>query len=104
MKHPIKYEISIAFAGGEITKKDLLKLHDFTGLPLDTLKDTIASKRLVLGTIVNEQFYSGVKEIMGLINSLESTYKLFSNSSSVNKSFIEGIVYRVNNISLSDIR
>lgn len=104
MKHSVKYEISVRFIDGKVTKRDLAKLHKFTGLSLGELKTIIKEKRLVLGIIVNEQFYSGVEEILGLLNSLESSYKIFSNNSDVNKTFLEDVVYKINNISLRDIR
>ncbi|MEZ8188272.1 hypothetical protein ACED29_20935 [Shewanella sp. 5S214] len=104
IKNPMKYEISIKFLDRKLKKNDLILLQGFTGIPLGELKAKCIESRVDLGTIVNEQFYSGVKEILLLLNLLESNYQLFSNSSEINKSFLENIAYKISNISLSDIR
>ena len=101
---PIKYQISISLIDGCIKKEDIVKLHSFTGLPLTYFLNIENEIKIPIGEIVNEQFYSGVKEILALIRSLKSNFQLFSNESKVELDFLEGIVYKRNNIKLSDVR
>ncbi len=102
--NPIKYQISIRLIDGYIKNEDVVKLHHFTGLPLTYFQSIDNELRVPLGEIVNEQFYSGVKEIVVLIKSLKSNYQLFSNHSEIDLEFLDDIVYKINNIKLSDVR
>jgi len=102
--NPIKYQISISLIDGSIKKGDVVKLHRHTGLPLMHFQNIDSEVRVPLGEIVNEQFYTGVKEIVELIKSLESNYQLFSNNSKIDLDFLDEIVYKINNIKLSDVR
>lgn len=101
---PIKYEIAIKLLGSEFHKSDLITLKKFTSIPISTINEQLVSKKLVLGTIVNEDFYSGVNEIIQLIHLLKSEYQLYSNNTESDIEFLERIAYKINNVKLSDLR
>ena len=100
----MKYTISIKFLDGKARKNDLVLLRNFTGLPFSELNIDDINNSIFLGTILNEEFYSGVKEILVLSNTLESNYQLFCNSSKIEKFFLENIANKIKNIDLSNIR
>ncbi len=104
MYHPIEYEISICILDTPLTNNDHKYLRKFTGFPVTKLNGTTKDDRVILGTIVNEKFYSGTNEIISLLASLDSKYLLFSNGIEVGDSFLEEISHKINNISLRDIR
>ena len=100
----VQHEISLKLLDEKIEKSDLSFLKKFTGLPLVEINRSIDQSGVLLGELVNEKFYSGVNEIIVLLNKLKSNYQLYSNGNEINIKFLEDISIKVNNINLSDFR
>jgi hypothetical protein len=98
------YEIAVRFTGTEIKKEDLVSLRRFIAIPLGELNELVKRDKVIIGTLSNEKFYSGVKEMISLLDSFDSEHQIYSNDVKVDRSFLDDIALKVSNIKLSDIR
>lgn len=102
---PIKYKISIQFESAEIIKYDIELLKNYLGDSLSEISSVIKENhRIELGELVNEKFYSGIREMLILLRSLRSRYCLYSNGGAIGLEFLDVIAAKLDNLKLEDIR
>lgn len=104
MKSLIVYEIYLCLTDQEVDQADIILLRKFTGLPLGELWRSCGERRVYLGKLFNEEFYSGVNEMLILLRNLKSSFRLYNGSLEIDIKLLKSISEQVEKVSLGDIR
>jgi hypothetical protein len=102
---PLSIEVRVEGAASA----DLIKaVRAATGAPLKQVKDRLNRGDAVYSTVlVPEEFYSGIKELLAFLATLEALgaqYHIESNGRSIDKAELEKIKLDLDHLSLEDFR